>query len=324
MRFNLFYLCRKAFCTNRGGAHTYTCHLARMLKHYGHEVYIFKVGKKTESSPRNFSEDGRLKYQNLSLSDAKMLKHHGTNILCHWDTSDPFTLYDVLSSDMIVVFHDLNCWPGGSLKVLHNADPRVICIREIMLERVPVSFKRFVPHPYIQDIMSSKRYEEEHRRRGAISICRITKAKNIEMILEANKLGAGIKMYGSSADRMYIHHTLEKKYGDVFAESYVGPFEDVTGAELVWTVKPKFVVDLTLFPHDGGGGTQYSFFEAWDGGATLITHADWGLALYSHQVRTPEELVNVVKSDVRLYGEQILKDHSIEKVYPIFMKAVEL
>ena len=108
-----------------------------------------------------------------------------------------------------------------------------------------------------------------------VSISRISFEKNTDIILRVNKLlndNQYIKLYGCLS-RIYVHHFLGGKNGD-FSRYYYGQFEKSFSALSEILAEAKFVVDLSVLKHDGGG-TQYTFLEAIHNGCALILHRNW-------------------------------------------------
>jgi glycosyltransferase involved in cell wall biosynthesis len=123
----------------------------------------------------------------------------------------------------------------------------------------------FYPYPVVKG--------DNDTRSSAISISRIAFEKNIEIILKANKLlkeDEVIKIYGARRRRHYI---LQRQNLD-FYRHYYGQFEKSFSKLSEILSKAKFVVDLSVLKHDGGG-TQYTFLEAIHNGCAIIVNRKW-------------------------------------------------
>ena len=123
----------------------------------------------------------------------------------------------------------------------------------------------FYPYPLVH----------KPERRGAVSISRISFEKNIDMIIQANKiLGEidAIKLYGCPS-RVYVYTFLGGFQGD-FSKYFRGTFGKSFSILSEILAGAKFVVDLSVLKHDGGG-TQYTFLEAIHNGCALILHRKW-------------------------------------------------
>jgi hypothetical protein len=123
----------------------------------------------------------------------------------------------------------------------------------------------FYPYPVIH----------KPKRKGAVSISRISFEKNTDIILKANKILDKldtIKLYGCPS-RVYVHSFLGGFQGD-FSKYFCGMFEKSFSTLSEILAEAKFVVDLSILKHDGGG-TQYTFLEAIHNDCALILHRKW-------------------------------------------------
>jgi hypothetical protein len=123
----------------------------------------------------------------------------------------------------------------------------------------------FIRHPYVRAGIQTK------EKAGAVSCTRITYNKCPELLLKANKLGTKIDMYGELNNAFYYYNLRDnsdwKKY-------YKGKIENKIHAVPKVLSKYKYAVDMSFIALDGGG-TQYSFLEAWDAGCMLIVLDKW-------------------------------------------------
>jgi glycosyltransferase involved in cell wall biosynthesis len=117
---------------------------------------------------------------------------------------------------------------------------------------------------------------------NSVSICRIDYGKNVDIVMRANELlrkkkyngpfeDVGIKMYGP-----YNPRYVNDKLGGLnsFKRYYYGIFKKSLNAISSILNKAKFVIDLSVIQHDGGG-TQYTFLEAIHHDAVLIINRKW-------------------------------------------------
>ena len=72
---------------------------------------------------------------------------------------------------------------------------------------------------------------------------------------------------------MYVHSFLGGFQGD-FSKYFCGMFGKSFSILSEIRVEAKFVVDLSILRHDGGG-TQYTFLEAIHNNCALILHRKW-------------------------------------------------
>jgi hypothetical protein len=309
---SLVYLAKPIY----GGWVTYTAHL--VLK-YGFSLY--KVTKRSEKTTRNFGYG--INYKNVSIEDLLQIPN-----LCivaidkhYWDLLHKFP------STTKIVIHDptelklsknINPLIQGE-KLLHNF--KVFTIRE--------KVQSFLKDYYSIDSTLSKhpfhQYEtnvEPHTSR-AISISRIDFDKNIDIILNANKLIKNkenkIQIFGAE-NRIYVHH----KLADLDFYSYwKGKFEksyplSYQGKDILKGA--RYVIDLSTIKNDGGG-TQYTFLEAIYQDCVLILHREWvnkgelfkeGINCLA--VNNEKELSDILNSNIDVSklikeSKKILNDH---------------
>jgi hypothetical protein len=137
------------------------------------------------------------------------------------------------------------------------------------LQRVGVD-PLFVPHPYITTYPD--RMPSLWR---AVAFSRIDFDKNMDIIIGANKKlkrKDKIDIWGAE-NRLYTYHKLDKLYPQ-WRKQYRGEFPKTKYAALNIARRAEIVVDMSTIKGDGGG-TQYTFMEAWDAGAGLIINQGW-------------------------------------------------
>jgi glycosyltransferase involved in cell wall biosynthesis len=123
----------------------------------------------------------------------------------------------------------------------------------------------FYPYPIVH----------KPKRKGAVSISRISFEKNTDIIIKANKILDkldAIKLYGCPS-RVYVHSFLGGFQGD-FNKYFCGMFGKSFSILSEILAEAKFVVDLSVLKNDGGG-TQYTFLEAIHNDCALILHRKW-------------------------------------------------
>jgi len=153
---------------------------------------------------------------------------------------------------------------------------KLITIRKTVQEYLNTKYNLdslFLYHPFYPYPVTSSKTQKE--KKGAVSISRISFEKNIDIIIKANNLlrrEDQIKLYGS-ASRMYVHLFLGGYDGD-FNKYYCGIFDKSFSSLSNLLAGVKFVVDLSVLKHDGGG-TQYTFLEAIHNDCALILHRKW-------------------------------------------------
>jgi hypothetical protein len=255
-----------------GGATTFTAHLLCTLKQDERESNtVLRVGKRCEKVLKQFGYG--LSYRNVSLEALSVIKRPFITIL-----KDNYSY--VLSKlndgrkkldDIVLVIHDYRDISHKSLP--HIKRWKIVTIRKTVQEYLRKNHDLdtiFLYHPFHPYPTISK-----EPRRGAVSISRISFEKNIDVILKANSLlnsESKIKLYGCPS-RMYVYLFLGGQREN-FNKYYYGTFDKSFSSLSSLLSNVKFVVDLSVLKHDGGG-TQYTFLEAIHNGCALILHRGW-------------------------------------------------
>ena len=254
----LLYLAKPTY----GGWVTFTAHMS--LK-YNYEV--IKCGKRTEKRSRDFGYG--VKYTNTSLEDILKIPAEELMIVC-CDKSKRHIIPE-LKDDTSIVIHDpteLKGWDFLPQLLRFNVFTIRQTVHELLLNKgVDNTFKI---HPfYAYDL------DEGQEKKGAVATSRIDFDKHTDVIIEANKLGANIDIYGKKND-LYVYHKIMKNpdLADEFEKSYKGSFGK-SFEEINKILCPaKFMVDMSAIKGDGGG-SQYSFLEAIYSGCVLIISNEW-------------------------------------------------
>lgn len=256
-----------------GGTTTFTAHLYRALELAGHTPHLFRVRQRSERFLRPFGKFDGTFYRNVSVADALKVVGEMPSLQtapgnAKFFPFDPAAMSKLMSAGMRVVLHDpteISIYEDAG--VIGHSWRRPICIRPSMKQFFPEA--KFIPHPYV------RRWTElPDKTRLACSLSRVTFAKRTTIIVEANRLllrdNKSIKILGGE-NRMYVHHKLRKEFPE-YASSAGSPLTLHAGAELC--ANYKFMVDMSWLKEDGGG-SQYTFMEAWDAGAVPVIHEDW-------------------------------------------------
>lgn len=260
---SLFYCARP----NYGGWVSFTAHLA--LKY---NLPLFKLGNHTEyqkdGTPKLREYGYGVSYQNIEKKDIQRIQ--GKIIITAIDK----TCYDHLDSfpdGTYIVIHDpTEVKPNAAGPLLkHLSRFKIITIRHSVQKYLKDQLglkSKFILHPfYAYD------YEKSKQPTKAVSISRVDFDKHTDIILEANKkLKHPIEIYGA-INRQYVFFKL-KEYP--FQKYYKGTFEK-SFEELSSVLKDaKYVVDMSVIKHDGGG-SQYTFLEAIHQECALIMNEKW-------------------------------------------------
>jgi glycosyltransferase involved in cell wall biosynthesis len=257
---HLIYMARPVY----GGWVSFTAHLA--LKE---SLRLFKIGSKTEGTdaePKLRDYGYGVKYQNRAIGDLPKGKLLVTAI-----DKTYYEYLDKLPDGTCIVIHDPTEVSGkGKEPVLRNLGRfRVITIRESVKKFLKVNLginSRFVLHPFYEYPFAKDKQPSK-----AVSISRIDFDKHTDIILKANKrLASPVDIYGA-INRQYVFFKL-KELG--FTKYYKGGFEK-SFEELGKILKDaKYVVDMSVIKHDGGG-SQYTFLEAIYEECALVINRKW-------------------------------------------------
>jgi len=251
---NIFYLSGNT----TGGWVTFTYHLVRSLQLCGEEVELYKIGNNTERKSRPFGY--HLDYRNITLEDA--LKLPGQNLIAAAAKNYREAAAVLIENGAKLVLHDPTELKAG-LAGLDIDRPWVI--RRAVAAQVPGSV--FIRHPYVRRVPPHK----FPKRNGVISTSRIDFDKNTIMILNANRLGADIKIHGFE-NRLYTRFKVCPDYPEW--EQSKAAYPRTPDAAYDMLLQATAMVDLSDIKGDGGG-TQYTFLEAWDAGCVPIIGAWW-------------------------------------------------
>lgn len=285
---SLFFMYR----TFGGGTTSYTVHLAQAMKMAGIKVHVYRVKERGEETHirRPFSKYAGIKYRNIDAATAlKKVKQRPALMTAPCNPKylpfAPTIIPDLMRKGMRIVVHDPNEFEiydhldGKKWKFKHQP----FCIRPSMQKFFPDA--HFIPHPYVREFPIDHWKPFTEREHLAVSVARVTFVKRTEIILEANRIlrKSGYKkdqvVLRGAENRLYTLHKLMKLFPE-FKQGQTG-YPMTWGASARECEKGVFALDFTWFPDDGGG-SQYSFMEAWDAGTVNIIHKDW--------MRTPGEM----------------------------------
>jgi len=254
-----------------GGATTFTAHLMHTLSKLRRENLVLKLGKRSETKLRDFGYG--LSYMNISHDLLSSINHAFIVIF-----KDKFL--PILSSlnrkierspPTVMVIHDYRDISDKVIPYIMNY--KLITMRKTVQNFIKAKYElnsNFMHHPFYPYPVIVKK-----SRRRAVSISRISFEKNTDMLVKANKMlndDLSIRIYGCPS-RIYVHKILGGSKGG-FNKYYFGMFEKSFSALSDILSQAKFVIDLSVLKHDGGG-TQYTFLEAIHNKCALILHRKW-------------------------------------------------
>ena len=316
---NLFFLTDVKY----GGFATYTAHLAKAFEQQGWMPIIFKIRSRTESTARPWAHG--LWSMNLSLEDAiGSARTNPTIVTCAYWKKEYKAIARLLSAGAGLVLHDPTEYHRDLISLLNKLQTKVISIRktnDLTLRKAGVN-STFIPHPFVRTAVPD--VEKKHH---AVAISRVDWDKHTEIIAEANqKLPERHRcaIYGAE-NRMYAHHKLDSQFPD-WQDNYYGKFPHGWSEASKLAAGAKWVVDMSVIKGDGGG-TQYTFMEAFDVGTPLVLNKGWlrgddttlkdGVNCTAGE--TPGELASLLSGHTKINrnklidgGKRLLQNHTSE------------
>jgi hypothetical protein len=254
-----------------GGATTFTAHLMYTLAKFRTNNIVLRVGNRTEKKLRDFGYG--LSYMNISNTSL-------VNVRCaivvifkerYIHVLDTLNKNIQLIYPVVMIIHDHRDISEKAIPFIRNY--KLVTMRRMVQKYLKEKYdldSTFIHHPFYPYpvVIKNARY-------GAVSISRISFEKNIDIIINANRFLEShqfIRIYGCPS-RIYVYRTLGGERGE-FGKYYFGKFEKSFSTLTNILSGVKFVVDLSVLKHDGGG-TQYTFLEAIHNGCALILHRKW-------------------------------------------------
>ena len=258
---NLLYATK----VNLGGWATFTVHLYHLLRAAGHDVQLLKFGNNTETFTRPFGNHG-VHYRNIAPDQMGNEFVGCLNIVAALGKHYVAAVGPLLNmSNTGIVVHDT----AESTNRMDIRRPWVI--RKALAPLFSDSV--FIRHPYMPhyDISEAGPPLPMAKRRGLVATSRVDFDKNTTMILDANRLGANVDIVGFE-NRLYTKFKVMPNYPEWVQSPGTHPRSGEASFQRL--VSARAMVDLTDIKGDGGG-TQYTFLEAWDAGAVPVIGAWW-------------------------------------------------
>lgn len=276
---------------NIGGWATFTRHLVDSLELMGEQVKLVKLGNRDEAFVRPFGPTHN--YQNISFRSLLAEAKRGKKIIIA-----------ALGKHFIEQAEALIDW--GAKVVIHDTAESTCrmgvenpwCIRKTLAEQFNGVFIR---HPYVRHVRNSTK-----RNKKIYATSRVDFDKNTAMILDANRLGANIDIVGFE-NRLYTRFKICPDYPEWKQSPGTHPRTGVGSFELLQSALA--MVDLTDIKGDGGG-TQYTFLEAWDAGAVPIIGGWW--LRKSDDMKAGENCLFVSDSETLTLMAKKLRKHGDE------------
>lgn len=312
-----------------GGWITFTAHLAYGLKEAGYEPILFKVAKKSEKSPRDFGRG--LEYWNITFEDLVNLAKTMPTIVTALGASKREYAAGILGTGAALVIHDPTELSKDVVPLLSGN--RIITIRKAVSAKLKAEGieNTLIPHPYLRS--PEKRPQKANY---AVAYSRVDWDKGTHIIAEANNLlpeNKQIQIHGT-LNRFYAFTKLDKADPE-WKRNYHGGW---SAKESLWfgvslAAASEVSVDLSSISGDGGG-TQYSFLEAFDAGTPLVINKKWItgdpeldeiVPAIAGSVSTAEELVDLFSKPFyynKVAAENILQAHDAGKVATELLKGL--
>jgi len=241
---------------NIGGWATFTRHLVDSLLDEGQEVALVKLGNRDEPFYRPFGPDHS--YRNITLETLLRESKNNPIIIAALGKHYVEQAKSLTTAGAKVVIHDT----AESTVRMGITNPW--CIRKVLAELYDGTFIR---HPYVR----STAPKPAKRGKRILATSRVDFDKNTTIILDANRLGAKIEIIGFE-NRLYTKFKIMPNYPEWQQSPGTHPRTGETSVVLLNGALA--MVDLTDIKGDGGG-TQYTFLEAWDAGAVPIIGEWW-------------------------------------------------
>lgn len=352
MKVDLFYLSPNPY----GGWVTFTSHLMTALRASGVDCELFKIRPRSERKKRDFGYGKR--YRNISLQEA--LGRKGKKLIVAGAKQFKEETETLYRAGACLVIHD----PTELKNLPENLDyTRCVSIRQIGARTLQGSV--FIRHPYkcfseedlspqtivnyAEDGSANKSRwaaisdgiflpQKRTRPCKAISTSRIDFDKHTSLLLDANRLlndEDKIDIRGFE-NRIYTRFKIVPHYPEWVQSVAQYPREESFAFEMMTNC--TYNVDMTQIKGDGGG-TQYTWLEAWNAGCIPIIHGNWLLDQPDDMVPdencivvgSAEELAKVLSreenheklAEMRQHCSEALALHSPELIgqqYQIFLE----
>lgn len=280
-RITVAYLAKAKY----GGWPSFTMHLCAALRAAGASPVVRTVGARTADMPKRFGYG--LMCRRMSLSD--LLATPDPIVIAAADKDHAEAARALIARGALLVVHD----PAEKHLSGMPAD-RCVVIRQAMLHHMCAA--KFIPHPYQRAYATEG--DPPALRDSPVCQARIDWDKHTDLILEACDLWGQIRLVGA-CNPMYVFHKIKPRWPDFAVQPF--PPDQHGGAALCRTASAT--IDMSAIKGDGGG-TQYSFMEAWDAGSPLIINRKWLIGL------PPDEMRHGVNCLVAGSGAEI-RDHLV-------------
>lgn len=289
MRLNLFFLVPS---TQLGGCTSFTVHLYKAFEQLGYAPTLWRIGNGADSKPGVFPYGLRLWTCSQQTACTLAANEPSIIVYCFWRKQGE-RAKPLIDLNVPMVVHDPAEFRDDSLEYMRARAYSPLVIRKANVAGLAQCgiTARYVPHPYVPiDVTRAAHFTH------ALCLARIDFRKRTHMIVEANARlspSKAVHLYGE-INRLYEFHLLRKKFPD-WRQWYHGEFPAVFGQAARMFSLASYAVDLTQIRGDGGG-TQYTFFEAWNAGVPLVLNRAWETC-GDDEVRDGDSCVMVSSAD---------------------------
>lgn len=254
----LYYLSPNPY----GGWITFTAHLYKALRAAGLWPTLYKVRVRSEHRNRPFGYG--IDYRNVDLRTA--CSGNGIKLITAAAKKFKAETAALIEAGAYLVLHD----PTELKNLPPIPEERTIVIRQSSLGIVPGA--TFIRHPYERQCTNFQEKKTIH----AVSTARIDFDKHTDIILEANRLlppELQVQLHGFE-NRLYGKFKLMPRFPEWEPVQSTHMFDRTITAAVRFLLPAQYAVDMSIIIGDGGG-TQYTFLEAWDAGAVPVIHYEW-------------------------------------------------
>lgn len=265
-----------------GGSTSFTVHLHEGFQRAGIPFKLYRFADAAGKPSRTLAKYEGVRCTYITPDEAKQIVKRQPSVLLAPEHSrnlpEDGILATLVKLGMRLVIHDPNEFQVSkrAKEIYDHLQDRSIIKRPICIRpSMKTHFKDavFIPHPYAR-AFDQHMGDNLSKRRSACSIARLTFVKRPTIIMDANRLlpeELRIAFHGAE-NRLFTYTKLLGKYPEFTQGGYNLPLAWHVSARMA--AQYRFAVDMTYFPEDGGG-SQYTFMEAWDAGAVNVIHQDW-------------------------------------------------
>ncbi|CAB5223890.1 hypothetical protein UFOVP386_9 [uncultured Caudovirales phage] len=247
---------------SRGGISSFNDHLYIQLLELGYHPILVKL-----KITQQFQDKESFPILYLSHEEIVEICHDSMALItfCSYAENHSLVKRLILMGIPIVIHDPVEYYP--ELLSLASTHSGIITIRKKNQQNLAEMGHKstFIHHPY-NPVKSNNK-----SRNGSVSCSRLSYCKGIELLIQANELNSGIDMYGEM-NKDYFLEYLSKEIS--WRRFYKGEIENNLEFKINLFSRYNYFLDMSVITMDGGG-SQYSFLEAWNSGCILIINESW-------------------------------------------------